>query len=424
MVEWNKLEKAVNSSIATAATLDPDSELVSHLITLKGLITKDQLKPQAAVETALSALVEETSKSSAEAQKAARAKSTNAQAAMVLAIAVLGGVLVVFSWLVVRSIVKPVEAMRQNIVAIARAKDFTLRLNSKSEDEIGQTIRAFNALITEIQESIRHVLTNAERISSAAQNASEASARVAESSNAQSEAAASMAAAVEEMTVSIDHVTSSSTEALMRAKAAGEDAGGGGSVRGRDGVGRPGLQHDRVGHEHRLAGGCVRLLEGRQRELGGGAPHRRVQEAVVGDGVDDPPRRCEPDGRLAAGDGPHPLHVCMGLDVREVRLHHDDLRRRGRQRHIRCKEARWRLRRGPRWCGIDVGDARSRRRGVSAAFHRPLRRVRLGLGPLSLRCAFWRSRLLSRHLPDQAQKTMVYYGAAVPPAGCPPHSAV
>ncbi|MBK9615998.1 MAG: methyl-accepting chemotaxis protein [Uliginosibacterium sp.] len=222
--DWNKLEKAINSSTQTAETLDPDSELVSHMITLKTLITKDQLKPQAAVETALSALVEETSKSSAEAQKAAKSKSTNAQAAMVLAIAVLGGVLVIFSWLVVRSIVKPVEAMRQNIVAIARSKDFTLRLNSKSEDEIGQTIRAFNALITEIQESIRHVLTNAERISSAAQNASEASARVAESSNAQSEAAASMAAAVEEMTVSIDHVTTSSTEALMRAKAAGEDA--------------------------------------------------------------------------------------------------------------------------------------------------------------------------------------------------------
>ncbi len=222
--DWNKLEKAINSSTQTAETLDPDSELVSHMITLKTLITKDQLKPQAAVETALSALVEEATKSSTEAQKAAKSKSTNAQAAMVLAIAVLGGVLVIFSWLVVRSIVKPVEAMRQNIVAIARSKDFTLRLNSKSEDEIGQTIRAFNALITEIQESIRHVLTNAERISSAAQNASEASARVAESSNAQSEAAASMAAAVEEMTVSIDHVTTSSTEALMRAKAAGEDA--------------------------------------------------------------------------------------------------------------------------------------------------------------------------------------------------------
>ncbi|MBK9615607.1 MAG: methyl-accepting chemotaxis protein [Uliginosibacterium sp.] len=224
MTEWTALEAKINASVATAATLDPDGELQSHFITLKGLISKDQLKPQAAVETALSALAEETSKSSAEAQKAAKSKSTNAQAAMVLAIAVLGGVLVIFSWLVVRSIVKPVEAMRQNIVAIARSKDFTLRLNSKSEDEIGQTIRAFNALITEIQESIRHVLTNAERISSAAQNASEASARVAESSNAQSEAAASMAAAVEEMTVSIDHVTSSSTEALMRAKAAGEDA--------------------------------------------------------------------------------------------------------------------------------------------------------------------------------------------------------
>jgi methyl-accepting chemotaxis protein len=224
MTEWTALEAKINASVATAATLDPDGELQSHFITLKGLISKDQLKPQAAVETALSALAEETSKSSAEAQKAAKSKSTNAQAAMVLAIAVLGGVLVIFSWLVVRSIVKPVEAMRQNIVAIARSKDFTLRLNSKSEDEIGQTIRAFNALITEIQESIRHVLTNAERISSAAQNASEASARVAESSNAQSEAAASMAAAVEEMTVSIDHVTTSSTEALMRAKAAGEDA--------------------------------------------------------------------------------------------------------------------------------------------------------------------------------------------------------
>ncbi|MBK9393094.1 MAG: methyl-accepting chemotaxis protein [Uliginosibacterium sp.] len=258
MMEWNKIEQTINKSIATAVTLDPDNALLSHINSMKTLITKDALKPQAAVEAALDTLIDETAKSSLNAQNAAEAKSTGAQTAMTGAVLTIGALLGVFSWLIVRSIVKPIEAMRQNIVAIARSKDFTLRIHSKSEDEIGQTIRAFNTLVTEIQASVRNVLVNAERIGSAAQNASAASARVAESSNAQSEAASSMAAAVEEMTVSIDHVTSSSRDALVRAKAAGEDASVSAGIieKGTDGMGT-------IAHTVREAGETIDSL-GRQ----------------------------------------------------------------------------------------------------------------------------------------------------------------
>ena len=107
---------------------------------------------------------------------------------------------------------------------MAQTKDFTVRADNKSSDEIGQTIRAFNDLLEEIQGSIRNVLENAAHIGSAAKNASVASSRVADSSTAQSEAAAEMAAAVEEMTVSINYVTDNSHEALARAKTAGDDA--------------------------------------------------------------------------------------------------------------------------------------------------------------------------------------------------------
>ena len=223
--DWIALDKKVNASLDTASKMEPgSSEQAAALASLKGILTKDQLKKHTTVENALDNLIEESSKSSSEAQKSAKTKSAVALSTMALAILVVGGLLLVFSWIIVRSIVTPVEAMRKNIVTIAQTKDFTLRLQSKSQDEIGQTIRAFDDLITEIQASIRRVLENAEKIGLAAQDASKASGKVADSSHAQSEAAASMASAVEEMTVSIDHVTNSSQEALAKARSAGDAA--------------------------------------------------------------------------------------------------------------------------------------------------------------------------------------------------------
>ena len=137
-----------------------------------------------------------------------------------VAIAVLLALAVVF----VRSITAPLERLRRAIVSVAGSNDFTERADIRGKDEIAQTADAFNRLLSNMQDSLREVLGNAENIGTASEQASSASQQAASSSESQSEAATSMAAAVEEMTVSIAHIGSSAQETLGRAREAGAAA--------------------------------------------------------------------------------------------------------------------------------------------------------------------------------------------------------
>ena len=264
MKGWLDLEKKINVSAAQAATLDPEGELVSHLLSLKSFINKDQLRPQAEVEKALNTLVEECSKSTAEASKSANITSTAAKGAAAIAVLVIGAALILLSWYIVRSILVPLDAMKRSIVNVAKSKDFTQRTTSRSSDEIGQTIRSFNELLEEMQASIREVLESASQISVAAENATVASSRVAESSNAQSEATAEMAAAVEQMTVSINYVTDNSHDALTRANAAGEDASASASIieQGSEGM-------TTISHTVKEAGDTINALGKQSEQING-----------------------------------------------------------------------------------------------------------------------------------------------------------
>ncbi|WP_018607891.1 methyl-accepting chemotaxis protein [Uliginosibacterium gangwonense] len=222
--QWRAVEKKIDETIALAAKDDPGGELVTRFVSLKSYVTKDELKPQTAIEKALDALVEERSASSQESQAAAHRVSATAQSATVGAVLIIGVLLVLLSWYIVRSIVKPLEAMRRSIVSVAQTKDFTIRAQNHSMDETGQTIRAFNELLGVLQESIRNVLESASSIRLAAETASTASSRVADFSASQSNAAIKMASAIQEMTASIENLTDNSHEALNRAKIAGDDA--------------------------------------------------------------------------------------------------------------------------------------------------------------------------------------------------------
>ncbi len=110
---------------------------------------------------------------------------------------------------------------------MAANNDFTHRAPVTSRDEAGQTALAFNRLIEQMQSSLREVLDNAERISSAAHSAAEVSRQVSDASDNQSESASAMAAAIEEMTVSITHINESTQDALRRAHEAGAAANSG-----------------------------------------------------------------------------------------------------------------------------------------------------------------------------------------------------
>ncbi len=180
-----------------------------------------------ALQKALLALVEANLKSGAEAIEAGKNASRTSTATMLAIFALATAVLIVLGIVLARGIVKPLDSMRRTIVTVAANNDFTHRAPVTSRDEAGQTALAFNRLIEQMQSSLREVLDNAERISSAAHSAAEVSRQVSDASDNQSESASAMAAAIEEMTVSITHINESTQDALRRAHEAGAAANSG-----------------------------------------------------------------------------------------------------------------------------------------------------------------------------------------------------
>ena len=180
-----------------------------------------------ALQKALLTLVETNLKSGAEAIEAGKSASKTSTAAMLAIFGVATAVLIVLGVFLARGIVKPLDGMRRAIVNVATNNDFTHRIPVTSRDEAGQTAQAFNQLIEQMQSSLREVLDNAARISSAAHSAAEVSRQVSDASDNQSESASAMAAAIEEMTVSITHINESTQDALRRAREAGDAANSG-----------------------------------------------------------------------------------------------------------------------------------------------------------------------------------------------------
>ena len=128
---------------------------------------------------------------------------------LTLAVAALGVVIIgVMGILLGRSITRPLGAMQESITKTASELDFTKAIALHSNDEVGQTLSAYNALLARLRASFAEIQAAAGRAAAIAAEASRAATEITENSNAQSEAAASMAAAVEQLTVSISMVAS------------------------------------------------------------------------------------------------------------------------------------------------------------------------------------------------------------------------
>ena len=146
--------------------------------------------------------------------------------------AIAGGVALglLLAWWIIRSITGPLNQMRTTITEVEKSGDFTQRIPVHTEDEVGQTAKAFNQLMTALQQTLGQVLDSVAKVSDAAQSLSAASGQVATSSSSQSEATSAMAAAVEEMTVSINHVSDSAREAVEISRKSGKLSTEGGEI--------------------------------------------------------------------------------------------------------------------------------------------------------------------------------------------------
>lgn len=136
----------------------------------------------------------------------------------------------VFSALIARSVILPVEKMSSTMVEVGKNGDFTRRIAVESRDEIGQTAGSFNALMGALQATFRQIHVSIDRIFEAAHALSSSSHQLVTSSAHQSEATSAIAATVEQVTVSINQVSESAREALDISRHSGELSERGGEI--------------------------------------------------------------------------------------------------------------------------------------------------------------------------------------------------
>ncbi|BET26566.1 methyl-accepting chemotaxis protein [Limnobacter thiooxidans] len=148
------------------------------------------------------------------ASQADSAKSTSRTVLEVALAVVLGLVILAVTgvFLIVRrlgkSIGQPLDALVKTVTRIDQQGDLSLRAENRYNNEIGDVINAFNALMESLQNIVRGVRQSTEELLSSSTHLAEAADTTLASSQANSDAASSVAAAVEELSVSVANISS------------------------------------------------------------------------------------------------------------------------------------------------------------------------------------------------------------------------
>ncbi|MFA6015246.1 MAG: methyl-accepting chemotaxis protein [Gallionellaceae bacterium] len=129
----------------------------------------------------------------------------------------------VIGWIINR-VIYPTRELRQTMVTMQADGDLTRRVQIHSQDEIGQTGIAFNALAKNFQDIVGQMHGYAEQVVNSAHALSSDTANIVSGSQQQSQAASGTASAVESMSESMSsvadtatHVAKLSTESMVRA---------------------------------------------------------------------------------------------------------------------------------------------------------------------------------------------------------------
>ena len=227
--DWNSYALQT-TEVIKALSENTDSKTQEDLFGTYDIFASPWAYMEPDMQAALAKLVGANMSSGEAAQQQGQAARRIATLFMVSTYVAAVVALLVLGFLFARSIVAPLESLRNTIVAVASSDDFTLRATLSTRDEAAETASAFNQLVDRLQSSLADVLEQAERISAAARRSSMVAQQVSEASETQNESAATMAAATEQMTVSIGHISESTRDALTRAQDAGESAGLGAAI--------------------------------------------------------------------------------------------------------------------------------------------------------------------------------------------------
>ncbi|AOY01744.1 methyl-accepting chemotaxis protein [Jeongeupia sp. USM3] len=183
-----------------------------------------------ATEKALAAIHAHNQHEARVQQDAILASEATARNVMIGTIAVAAIALAIFGALLYRSIRQPLLAMQQTVGEIEASLDFTRRVPVRGNDEIAQTVTAFNRLLDRTRQSLKDMSGHIRTIGGATGEVSRAASSMSQNAGSTSEAASSMAATVEEVTVSIGHIADRASEADQISRESGRQAGTGAQV--------------------------------------------------------------------------------------------------------------------------------------------------------------------------------------------------
>ncbi len=139
-----------------------------------------------------------------------QATSDSSRARIRVAVVVLFGLALVLSLLITNSVTRPLKRLADTLRGIAQGDgDLTARLDADRRDEVGVVAKAFNEFVANLQQLVRSIGGEANKLSGSAEGLLRTAQDV--SSEAQQTTALStqVAAASEEMSVSLQHVAES-----------------------------------------------------------------------------------------------------------------------------------------------------------------------------------------------------------------------
>ena len=152
----------------------------------------------------------------------ALASAAQGKTLSIAAILVAVATMCAFGYFLVVNIRQSLSQIQDMVNRVESNLDFTVRVDVRKQDEIGQTTQALNRLLDKLQGNLKTIAESAKSVASASNLMSTTSTEVATASHQQSESASDMAATVEEMTVSINHVGERALEANRLSSESGE----------------------------------------------------------------------------------------------------------------------------------------------------------------------------------------------------------
>lgn len=112
-----------------------------------------------------------------------------------------------------------IESLKRSIIEVSEGNgDLTRRLPEDSNDELGETAKAFNLLMSRLQKLVQEVANTAHELMVASSGIEEVTAVISQSAHAQAAKTESSAASVEEITTSIGQVSDNTEQTMHSAQ--------------------------------------------------------------------------------------------------------------------------------------------------------------------------------------------------------------